>query len=204
MLVAREVIVPNYLRTPPLFDVRHPLPVLVALVANVVCRELTVLGRFILYYDRNFTLVPSHPVFAQLVSLLRDLHDYDSLLHSISSIAHYTENDYRKLLGIGLATYVANGITRLPEARQFFKKAGGDGDWKADGGQPSAASTRNSSTSWSAALWNAVAPKAICNVALPTVAEFRRAFDCGPHHRLVTNFTWPQLSPSKTTRNASV
>ncbi|KAL3194802.1 hypothetical protein MRX96_045927, partial [Rhipicephalus microplus] len=56
MLVAREVIVPNYLRTPPLFDVRHPLPVLVALVANVVCRELTILGRFILYYDRNFTV----------------------------------------------------------------------------------------------------------------------------------------------------
>ncbi|KAH6922764.1 hypothetical protein HPB50_018897 [Hyalomma asiaticum] len=54
MLVAREVIVPNFLRMPPLFDLRHPLPVLVALVATVICRELIFLTRFILFYDEHF------------------------------------------------------------------------------------------------------------------------------------------------------
>ncbi|XP_077494888.1 uncharacterized protein LOC144105651 [Amblyomma americanum] len=39
---------------------------------------------------------------------------------------------------------------------------------------------------------------AICNVALPAVSRFRQAFKCGPQHRLVTNFTWPEISKAST------
>ncbi|XP_070397033.1 uncharacterized protein [Dermacentor albipictus] len=31
-----------------------------------------------------------------------------------------------------------------------------------------------------------------CNLALPSMGSFRRAFKCEAHHRLVTNFTWPE------------
>ncbi|KAL1425828.1 hypothetical protein MTO96_018811 [Rhipicephalus appendiculatus] len=209
LLVAREVVLPDYLRTPPLFDVRHPLPVLVAVVANVVCRELAVLGRFILYYDRNFTLVLSHPVFAQLASLLRDLSNYASLLESSSSVGHYTERDYRKLIAAGLATYVANGITRLPEARNYFKKA--EEAATANGWRPTFRGFSEEQLYFLVSCFmecgsagdGASLQRAICNVALPTVVEFRRAFGCGPHHRLVTNFTWPEPPTSTTARYAS-
>ncbi|XP_077492124.1 uncharacterized protein LOC144103223 isoform X2 [Amblyomma americanum] len=39
---------------------------------------------------------------------------------------------------------------------------------------------------------------AICNVALPAVNRFRQAFKCGPQHRLVTNFTWPEIRNDST------
>ncbi|KAH7975787.1 hypothetical protein HPB52_005206 [Rhipicephalus sanguineus] len=120
MLVARELIVPNYLRTPPLFYVRHPLPVLVALVATIICRELMVLGLFILYYDENFKPFPTNSAFGQLVSLLRDLQNYASFLERSG---HYTQRDFRKLIAAGLAAHVASGITRLPEAQNFFSMA---------------------------------------------------------------------------------
>ncbi|XP_070396754.1 uncharacterized protein [Dermacentor albipictus] len=97
ILVAREVVIANFLRTPPLFDLRHPLPVLAAFLATLICQEVVVLARFILYYDDHFK-------------------------------------------------------------------------------------------------------SAICNLALPAVAAFRRAFQCKPHHRLVTNFTWSE--PTSTTRSA--
>nr|XP_054928565.1 uncharacterized protein LOC129385676 [Dermacentor andersoni] len=33
---------------------------------------------------------------------------------------------------------------------------------------------------------------AACNVALPAAPRFRKAFNCSPQHRLVTDFTWPE------------
>ncbi|KAH7975780.1 hypothetical protein HPB52_005199 [Rhipicephalus sanguineus] len=208
MLVAREVIVPNHLRRPPLFDVRHPLPVLVALVATVICRELVVLGRFILYYDENFTPVPTHPVYGQLVSLLRDLRSYASLLQSSGSVGHYTKRDSRKLIAASLAAHVANGITRLPEAQNFFRMAAEATN--GNGRQPTFQDFREEQLYFlvtcfmecGSADHDASLQRAICNVALPAVVEFRRAFKCEPYHRLVTNFTWPE-PPSWTTRYTS-
>ncbi|XP_077483049.1 uncharacterized protein LOC144093486 [Amblyomma americanum] len=47
--------------------------------------------------------------------------------------------------------------------------------------------------------------KAHCNAVLPTTPAFQRAFQCNPNHLLVTNFTWPDLSPEDATaENCSV
>ncbi|KAL1475980.1 hypothetical protein MTO96_036878 [Rhipicephalus appendiculatus] len=164
LLVAREAVVPNHLRTPPLFDLRHPLAVLVALVATVICKELVVLGRFILYFDENFMHDPTHPIYHQLASLLWDLHTYALTLESNHLVRRYTRREYRELLAASFGGHIANAITTLPEAQS----------WMAE-------------------------EKAICNVALPTVAAFRRAFKCEPYHRLMTNFTWPEPPNSTTT-----
>ncbi|KAH7976392.1 hypothetical protein HPB52_013052 [Rhipicephalus sanguineus] len=199
LLVAREAIVPNYLRTPPLFDLRHPLPVLVALVATVICKEFIVLGRFILYYDEHF----------MLASLLWDLHKYGLSLVSNDFVVRYTLREYQELLGTGLAAHVANGITALPEAQSFSRMA--EEATTANGRRPTFRDFREDQLFFLVTCFmqcgiadpDASLQKAICNVALPTVAAFRRAFKCRPYNRLITNFTWPEPPTSTTTLYAS-
>ncbi|XP_037529095.1 uncharacterized protein LOC119406421 [Rhipicephalus sanguineus] len=142
--------------------------------------------------------VPTHPVYGELVSLLRELHNYASLLESSGSVGYYTQRDYRKLIAAGLAAYVANGITRLPEAQNFFRMAAEA--TTAIGRRSTFRDFREEQLYFLVTCFmecgspdhDASVQRAICNVALPTVADFRRAFKCEPYHRLVTNFTWPE------------
>ncbi|KAH6922295.1 hypothetical protein HPB50_012322 [Hyalomma asiaticum] len=199
LLVAREVIVPNFLRTPPLFDLRHPLPVFVALVATVICRELVVLGRFILFYDDDFIKYnTAHPMFRQLTPLLRDLDNYQRTAARSGFVDRSTRQEYRELVAAGFAAHIANGIMSLPEAQAFAQrvKEAGPTDWR----RPTFQGFRMEQLYFLVSCFvlcgssheGAALQKATCNVALPTVAAFRRAFNCKPHHRLMTNFTWPE------------
>ncbi|KAK8757053.1 hypothetical protein V5799_000242, partial [Amblyomma americanum] len=55
ILVAREVIVENFHATPPLYDARHPLAVHAAILGTMICKQLAILARFLLFYNERFS-----------------------------------------------------------------------------------------------------------------------------------------------------
>ncbi|KAH7974046.1 hypothetical protein HPB49_008876 [Dermacentor silvarum] len=123
MLVAREVVIANYLRTPPLFDLRHPLPVLAAFVATLICREVVVLGRFILYYNEHFEHDLANPIFRKLGLLLEDMRRYEALVERSGFFAYDLQREWRELNAVSLALLFASNIPHLPEAQTFAKVA---------------------------------------------------------------------------------
>ncbi|XP_070396751.1 uncharacterized protein [Dermacentor albipictus] len=203
ILVAREVVIENFLRTPPLFDLRHPLPVLAAFVTTLIYKEVAILGRFILFYDENFKHDLAKPIFRQLQLLFKDLRHYTALLNSNVLRAYDLPREWRELRSASLAALFASNIPRLPEAQTFARVA-----------KEATAADRRPTFSdipedqlyflvrcFSECGGGPKVQRAICNLALPAVPAFRRAFKCKPHHRLVTNFTWSE--PTSTTRSAS-
>ncbi|XP_070396748.1 uncharacterized protein [Dermacentor albipictus] len=285
ILVAREVVIENFLRTPPLFDLRHPLPVLAAFVATLICKEVIVLGRLILYHDEHFKIAaagllmsalsppPGHayrypvemegssldlstmstvtenvsgqrasptdrqvlkrqphaittgpgvdesttmrlravfvqhdlanPIFRQLQLLVTDLGHYDALLKRSGVLANYLPRERQELKAASYAALIASNIPRLPEAQTFARAAK----------EATAADRRLTFRGFpedqlyflvrcfSECGGDKIFQRAICNLALPSVPAFRRAFKCKPYHRLVTNFTWSE--PNSTTHSAS-
>ncbi|XP_070396749.1 uncharacterized protein [Dermacentor albipictus] len=203
ILVAREVVIENFLRTPPLFDLRHPLPVLAAFVATLICKEVIVLGRLILYHDEHFKHDLANPIFRQLQLLVTDLGHYDALLKRSGVLANYLPRERQELKAASYAALIASNIPRLPEAQTFARAAK----------EATAADRRLTFRGFpedqlyflvrcfSECGGDKIFQRAICNLALPSVPAFRRAFKCKPYHRLVTNFTWSE--PNSTTHSAS-
>ncbi|XP_070396750.1 uncharacterized protein [Dermacentor albipictus] len=204
LLVAREVVIDNFLRTPPLFDLRHPLPVLAAFVATLICKEAVVLGRFILYLDEHFKHDLANPIFRQLQLLVTDLRDYDALLKRSGFLDYHLPPAWRELRAASLAALFASNIPRLPEAQAFARVA--KEATSADRRQTFRGIPQDQlyflvrCFSQCGGTGDTIFQSAVCNLALPAVAAFRRAFQCKPHHRLVTNFTWSE--PTWPTRSA--
>ncbi|KAH7973450.1 hypothetical protein HPB49_001045 [Dermacentor silvarum] len=119
MLVAREVAVRNFLRMPPLLDPRHPVPVHAALVGTAICKDLVVLGRFILFYNEKFEHDPTHPIFRQLALLFKDIQQYEAMINRSGFPAYQSLRSWKEVTAAGFAARIASGIPRLPEAQTF-------------------------------------------------------------------------------------
>ncbi|XP_075526365.1 uncharacterized protein LOC142558091 [Dermacentor variabilis] len=207
ILVAREVVVPSYLRALPLFHARHPLPALVALIGSRMLKQMATLGRFILLHDENFGR-QNPPIFSQLGMLFSDLQRYQLMVNNSGYLDDHYAHETRELMVAGWATRLASSIPRLPEARAIAKATGAansrDGRRRSFGGVPEdqlyfllACFTHCGAAGRAIQL-----QKVLCNAVLPAVAAFRRAFECRPHHLLMTDFTWPE--PPNETSSASV
>ncbi|KAL1484184.1 hypothetical protein MTO96_050087 [Rhipicephalus appendiculatus] len=57
-LVAREVVVSNYLRSPPLLQPWYPFAVNAALVGTVMAKQLVLIGYFVFYFDEHYAVRP--------------------------------------------------------------------------------------------------------------------------------------------------
>ncbi|XP_050031973.2 uncharacterized protein [Dermacentor andersoni] len=207
ILVAREVMVPSYMRALPLFDARHPLPVLVALIGTHILKQMVTLERFILFYDENFVR-QNLPIFSQFGMLFSDTERYQVTVNNSGYIDDHYPHEGREIVVAGWANRLASSIPRLPEARAIAKATSAansrDGRRRSFGGVPEDQLyfLVTCFTHCGAAGRALQLQKVICNAVLPAVAAFRQAFECRPHHLLVTDFTWPE--PPNETSSASV
>ncbi|KAK8783005.1 hypothetical protein V5799_015654 [Amblyomma americanum] len=203
LLVAREVIVRNFRTAPPLFGASSTQAVQVAVAGTLICRQLIVLARFIFFYDDRFKYNPPIPILRYLEPLLRIFSHYEAAMNSSGFLSAPTRRERRELMTTGMATHIASNILRLPEVRATAEAAL----------PPTQRAFRNIPaeqlyfliscfTHCGATGRELRVQRAICNVAIPSVAAFREAFQCRPHHRLVTNFTWPEAT--RTTGGAAL
>ncbi|KAK8761303.1 hypothetical protein V5799_027430 [Amblyomma americanum] len=116
ILVAREIIVPNFLTTPPLFDERRPMSLHAAVVGAVICRQITILARFVFYYGVDFLHDPMTPVYHDLRSLVNDLGRYEAMANANGFLPDQTRCETRNLMVDGWAARLASSIPRVSEA----------------------------------------------------------------------------------------
>ncbi|XP_054924909.1 uncharacterized protein [Dermacentor andersoni] len=193
-LVAREVVVESFRLAAAPADSPHLLPVLAAFVGTEICKQLLTIARFLLRYDGSFRRVPAP----------NNREDYDAPLEYYEKLVRgprfadrFTRGELREVIGNSLAAYFASYIPSLPEAHAIAAERAGA---HASDEQSSLIGVSadqlfflvNCFTHCGEAGTAYELRKINCNLALPSIGAFRRAFKCEAQHRLVTNFTWPE------------
>ncbi|KAH6923182.1 hypothetical protein HPB50_024605 [Hyalomma asiaticum] len=198
-LVAREVVVSNYLRSPPLLQPWYPFAVHAALVGTVMSKQLVRIGQFVFYFDEQYSHDPAKPVYRQLEPLINDTLRFEAALNISGILVDHTPNDVRELISTGLAAHCASHIPRLAKAgvandgATIAAESAGSGQPYFDGiPEDQLFFLVSCLTRCGATGRQLEVNRAICNVALSSTPAFRRAFKCQANRLLMTNFTWPE------------
>ncbi|KAK8785396.1 hypothetical protein V5799_008238 [Amblyomma americanum] len=196
ILVAREVIVPNFLATPPLFQAHHPLAVHAAVLGTVISSQIAILARFHIFYNQRFSYDPLSSVLRDLEPLVTDLARFEK----IANASGFLPDQARELRLASWGALVASNMLHLSEAQQASATSteaeqGSEGRTFGGIAEDQLFFLVNCFTHCGSTKRTLVVQKAICNFALAAVEDFRVAFQCKPHHRLVTNFTWLTAVP---------
>ncbi|XP_037273143.2 uncharacterized protein LOC119165054 [Rhipicephalus microplus] len=197
-LVAREVLVHNHMRSPPLLQPWFPFAVNAALVGTVMAQQLVLIGYFVFYFDEDYSYDAANPIYRQLEPLVKDIRRFETAFNRSGALANHTSNERRELLFTSWAVHSTSHIPRLAKAavgRDDATKAG-----ESTGGRLSYFATLPEDQLFFLVSCFArcgdigrrlEVNRAICNIALPSAPVFRRAFKCGVNHLPWINFTWP-------------
>ncbi|KAH7986750.1 hypothetical protein HPB49_025823 [Dermacentor silvarum] len=193
-LVVREVIVQSFPVVATPMDSPHLLPVLAAFVGTEICKQLLTIARFLLRYDDSFRSI--------LVRSNWTDHDvtrehYENLVRRSRFVEKFNHREMDELVLDSLTAYFASYIPSLPEARAVaveMAEAHASDEQSSLIGVPADQLffLVNCFTRCGEAGTAYELQTVICNLALPSITTFRRAFKCEQRHRLVTNFTWPE------------
>ncbi|KAH6926586.1 hypothetical protein HPB50_019827 [Hyalomma asiaticum] len=186
LLVNREVVMKYFLTTSPLYGTWEPATVLSALFATLMSMQLASYIRFVMYYSNRFQRYPLEELGPDANQLYNDVDRMMVLTRT--SLPNASIHEVREVYDLSFAAHAASYIPKMPE-------------W-----QRSSANGRRSTSLEKDRLFfylvcfsqcgtvnrERLRKMAACNVALPAVPLFRKAFKCHPRHPLVMNFTWPE------------
>ncbi|KAL3203948.1 hypothetical protein MRX96_041615 [Rhipicephalus microplus] len=204
-LVGREVILPHFLTSWPLYEPWHPPSVLSALGGITVATQVLSLLRFAIYYDSRFRAYGFENLKPGPRALGEDVHRFEKVLRASGELPGASKHEFRMLYEVSIAAHTASRMPQSPE-------------WQPLAPDPSlsAATPESKQNSfWSfkpeqlffylacfmhCGAWarERNTKAALCNVALPASPRFRQAFQCLQQHALFTNFTWPEPSEQPT------
>ncbi|KAL3208465.1 hypothetical protein MRX96_052548 [Rhipicephalus microplus] len=196
-LVGREVILPHFLTSWPLYEPWHLPSVLSALGGITVTTQVLSLLRVAIYYDSRFRNLQPGPR-----ALGEDVHRFEKVLRASGELPDASKHEFRMLYEVSIAAHTASRMPQSPEWQPLAP------DQSLSAATPE--SKQNSFWSFKpeqlffylacfmhCGAWarERNTKAALCNVALPASPRFRQAFQCLRQHALFTNFTW--LKPSE-------
>ncbi|KAH7974061.1 hypothetical protein HPB49_009107 [Dermacentor silvarum] len=174
LLVARELVVKDFLLRPPLTEERHPPAMLAAVLGTTIAKQIFALLYILFFFNDRFEPLAPADLGPELIAAEAELKRYRLLLATrTSALGTLRVSEIRKLTSLSLAATAASHAASVLEARR-------------------------SGTAWIEATKGHSSDTtfggiAFCNVALPAAAAFRRAFQCDTTHSLWTNFTWREF-----------
>ncbi|KAL3212108.1 hypothetical protein MRX96_051911 [Rhipicephalus microplus] len=126
-LVAREVVVHNHMRSPPLLQPWFSFAVNAALVSTIMAQQLVLIGYFVFYFDEDYSYDAANPIYRQLEPLVKDIRRFETAFNRSGALANHTSNERRELLFTSWAVHSTSHIPRLAKAavgRNDATKAG--------------------------------------------------------------------------------
>ncbi|XP_070391730.1 uncharacterized protein [Dermacentor albipictus] len=200
LLVGREVIVHQYYSSSPLYEPWHPPAVASAVTGTRTSKQVFVLLWFFIFYNTLFESHSTATVDPSMLKLKEDMKRFFAYLNASDTFPEANERKFRDVYLASIAAHTASFLPEMPDWR--LPSSGGE-----NATLPPSGENQNG-------LFKGMEPEqvffllscfdhcgysgrerlskiAICNVALPVCPRFRRAFRCGPQHRLFGNFTWP-------------
>ncbi|KAL1447760.1 hypothetical protein MTO96_028335 [Rhipicephalus appendiculatus] len=200
-LVGREVSLPYFLTSWPLYEPWHPPSVLSALGPASLSQHR---------YSRCFVSPYSTTAVSENLqpgprALGEDVYRFEKVLRASGELPDASEHEFRTLYEVSIAAHTAS---HMPESPAWQPLA-------ADPSLSAATPESKQSSFWSfkpeqlffylacfvhCGAWarERDTKAALCNVALPASPRFRQAFQCLQQHALFTNFTWPEPSEEAT------
>ncbi|XP_075553853.1 uncharacterized protein LOC142586866 [Dermacentor variabilis] len=186
LLTIREASVEYFLAAAPLYGTWQPATVLSALSGTIISVQLATLIRFTLFFSSRFQLSPPEEFSPGARGLYRDGRQLAQIANE--SLPNASVYEIHEVAQASFAVHAASYTQWMAEWRPA--SAGGGDETKLELDRLffylvcySQCGTEERER---------LKKMAACNVALPAAPRFRKAFNCGPQHRLVTDFTWPE------------
>ncbi|XP_037576802.1 uncharacterized protein LOC119459027 [Dermacentor silvarum] len=186
LLVSREVSVEYFLTTPPLYGTWRPTTVLSALSGTPISVQLANFIRFTMFFNSRFQCYPREELPPGASDLSDDLRRLAQV--AAESLPNASVYEMREVSQASFAAHAASYIPSIAEWRPASAGGGNETTLELDRLFFYLICYSQCGTEERERLKKMAA----CNVALPAAPRFRKAFKCGPRHRLVTNFTWPE------------
>ncbi|XP_075547430.1 uncharacterized protein LOC142581869 [Dermacentor variabilis] len=200
LIVTREVSIPHFLTSSPLYQPWYPAAVISALAGTLASAQIAALLRIAIYYDSRFQRYQSGDVSPKGEWFVRDLMKFKSTFNASGIFPDATKQEIGTVYSASIAAHVASGLLDMPEWRRSSSGAGRVSSSDGDAPNPFRSFQPEQLFFYLTCFAQCGKPGrqrqeniAICNFALPASPRFRRAFKCLPRHRLVTNFTWPEI-----------
>ncbi|KAH7954790.1 hypothetical protein HPB49_021856 [Dermacentor silvarum] len=211
-LTAREVVVPPYLVSPPLYESWHPPSILAALTGTAATDQILALLRLFFYYNNRFKAYNESRLDQGARKMLASMRRFSELVNASDIMQNVSLLEKDDVCSASPAAHTASLMLDVMEQRHAPTAAGYN------------VASQHGKTHWffgDEPMFQEFTPEqiffllscfyhcgnagsrrqgkiGICNVALPASPRFRRAFKCGPERLLYTNFTWPE-PPAPTT-----
>ncbi|XP_049513976.1 uncharacterized protein LOC125941087 [Dermacentor silvarum] len=200
LLVARELVVKDFLLRPPLTEERHPPAMLAAVLGTTIAKQIFALLYILFFFNDRFEPLAPADLGPELIAAEAELKRYRLLLATrTSALGTLRVSEIRKLTSLSLAATAASHAASVLEARRsgtaWIEATKGHSSDTTFGGVPRAKLFFLTSCFPSCGLSGRarIMQAPFCNVALPAAAAFRRAFQCDTTHSLWTNFTWREF-----------
>ncbi|XP_065301949.1 uncharacterized protein [Dermacentor albipictus] len=119
LLVARELVVKDFLLRPPLTEDRHPPAVLAAVLGTTIAQQIFALLSTLLFYNDRFEPVAPADLDPELIAIKADLARYRLLLaNRRSELGTLRVSEIRLLTTLSLAATAASHAASVLEARR--------------------------------------------------------------------------------------
>ncbi|KAH7954492.1 hypothetical protein HPB49_019159 [Dermacentor silvarum] len=206
--VGREVTVPHFLASSPLFEPWYPASLLPALAGTLATAQMVSLLRFAMYYNSRFQAYGLKNISRTapgVRALGDDVYRLEKVLNISGVLPDASKHEFRTVYEESVAAHTSIRVPDSPDWRRL--SAGVKRAAAPPGSQPNPFSSYEPHQfffylacfkhcgGWARERDTKVA---LCNVALPASPRFRQAFKCGPQHRLFTDFMWPEPSEQPT------
>nr|XP_054925008.1 uncharacterized protein LOC129384003 [Dermacentor andersoni] len=118
LLVARELVVKDYLFRPPLTEDRHPPAVLAAVLGTTIAQQIFALLSILFFYNDRFEPVAPADLGPELIAIRAELARYRLLLaNRTSELGTLRASEIRLLTTLSLAATAASHAASFLEAR---------------------------------------------------------------------------------------
>ncbi|KAH7972817.1 hypothetical protein HPB52_017483 [Rhipicephalus sanguineus] len=191
LLVNRELSIKYFLTVAPLYGTWEPTTVISALLGTSVSVQFPSYIRFSVFFNDRFQLYSREELGRGAGRLLADVRRLELIARAV--LPNASAHEIRDVYDLSYAAHVASYIPRMPEWLQA-----------SPGERPDASLEKDRIFFYLVCYAQCgtedrerLRKMAACNVGLPAVPLFRKAFKCRPRHHLVKNFTWPE--PPETT-----
>ncbi|KAL3248177.1 hypothetical protein MRX96_056590 [Rhipicephalus microplus] len=113
--VGREVILPHFLTSWPLYEPWHPPSVLSALGGITVTTQVLSMLRFAIYYDSRFRAYGFENLQPGPRALGEDVHRFEKVLRASDELPDASKHEFRMLYEVSIAAHTASRMPQSPE-----------------------------------------------------------------------------------------